>query len=176
VQCTIGRKAWARKSWPESLGRKTASIDQCCGLTFGWGRRPSSQQADDPCRAIEIVARRRVNSTRRTANARSRPHALLKKCPAHLQSRSRVKRLTFPLAGVRYVALPSSSGPPEHPKGAGGLGTRPQRGEAVAFLLLEMAESLSAVIQSDRGRQRKAALLLGRCDMPMHRQQRSESA
>jgi hypothetical protein len=96
-----------------------------------------------------------------------------------------VKRLTFPRAGVRYVALPSRSGPPEHPKGAGGLGTRPQRGEAVAFWLLEMAESLRAAARSEaakmtneneRGRQRKAALLLWRCDMPMHRQQRSESA
>ena len=43
-----------------------------------------------------------------------------------------VKRLTFQFADVRYVALPSSSGPPEHPR-AGGLGTRPQRGGAVAF-------------------------------------------
>ena len=37
----------------------------------------------------------------------------------HSQMRNRplVKRLTFLTKGIRYVALPSSSGPPEHPRG-----------------------------------------------------------
>ena len=43
-----------------------------------------------------------------------------------------MKRLTFQFAGAGYVALPSSSGPPDT-QGAGGLGTRPQRGGAVVF-------------------------------------------
>jgi hypothetical protein len=56
-----------------------------------------------------------------------------------IQNSPLVKRLTLQLTGACYVALPSSSGPPEHPR-ASGLGTRPQRGGAVVFPLSEMAE------------------------------------
>jgi hypothetical protein len=35
---------------------KQPQIDPCSRLPVRWGRRPSSKQADDPCRTIEIVA------------------------------------------------------------------------------------------------------------------------
>jgi len=45
---------------------------------FGRGRRPSSQRADDPCRAIKIVALTGQLCATPQAHAWSRLHALLK--------------------------------------------------------------------------------------------------
>jgi hypothetical protein len=59
--------------------------------------------------------------------------------PPQIQNEPFVKKLTFRFASVRYVALPSGSGPPEHPRGQA-ASARSQRGGAVAFQLMEMAE------------------------------------
>jgi hypothetical protein len=161
-------------------GRKTASIDRCYGAAVSGGAVDRVRNKPTTPAAQLKLWPGRVSSARRSANARLRPHALLKKClvhpPAntglahlrlshlggvrtkgadrdglfiisrggplawashtfkadHLQNRLFVRKLTFPFAGVRYVAPPSFWSPGT-PKGAGGLGTRPQRDGAVAF-------------------------------------------
>ena len=154
---------------------KTASIGQCYALgsdamawlPVGWGRRQSSRRADDPRRAIKIVtltgqlyatdSKRPIATACATQKvprpARFGAHA--ETGPPPIQNRPLVKRLTLPFAGARYVALPSSSGPPERPKGAGGLRTRPQRGGAVAFpVLAHLAKSTTPLKRNMIARRR----------------------
>ena len=61
-----------------------------------------------------------VRESRKAAVAgasKKRPGAGGKIAQQQIQNRPLVKGLTLPFTRVRYVALPSSSGPPEHPKG-----------------------------------------------------------
>ena len=175
-----------RRPWQGHLaGRKTASIERCCGAAVSGGAVDRVRNEPTTPAAQLKLWPGRVSSARRSANARFRPHALLKKClvhpPAntgltplrlsrprgsadergrsrrpfhnfarwtaglgqpHIQNRPFVRKLIFAFAGVRYVAPPSFWSPGT-PKWAGGLGTRPQRGGAVAFQPSRLALSWS---------------------------------
>ena len=58
-----------------------------------------------------------------------------------IQSRPLVRKLTFPPAGVRYVALPSSSGPPEHPRGQAASTRALSVAGPLLFAVLEMIDN-----------------------------------
>jgi len=70
---------------------------------FRRGRRPSLQQADDPCRAIEIVAQR-VSSTRRISKRLIATACATQKVPAR-DGTNTVLLSIFGLMSSRGVSL-----------------------------------------------------------------------
>jgi hypothetical protein len=101
--------------------------------------------------------------------------ALAENSQPQIQSRPLVRKLTFPPAGVRYVALPSSSGPPEHPRGQAASTRALSVAGPLLFAVLEMIDNEIFADRDDaNGPNEKAAnwaALRSRCCRRLNRRQ-----